>query len=154
MEEVKKDIFQLNPNKAPGLTGFPTAFFQTYWDNVGQGLVLAVEESRRKIMMLGALNHTFLSFILKKCCPREMGDFKPIALCNTVYKIVTKVIANRLKLVLNNLISNEHSAFAPRSSIVEGIIIAHETLHSTRKSKDSCIILKLDILKTYDIIER
>lgn len=83
-----------------------------------------------------------------------MSDFRPISLCNTVYKIVTKVIANRLKLFLNHVISNEQSGFAPRRSIVEGIIIAHETLHTSRKTKNSCMILKLDILKAYDMVDR
>lgn len=83
-----------------------------------------------------------------------MSDFRPIALCNTIYKIVTKIIANRLKPLLKHIISDEQSGFAPGRSIAEGIIIAHETLHTARKTKDSYMILKLDILKAYDMVDR
>lgn len=103
--------------------------------------------------MLGATNHTFFTLIPKKQNPQQMSDFRPIALCNMVYKIVTKIIANRLKPLLKHIISDEKSGFSPRS-IMEGIIIAHETLHTARKTKDSCMILKLDILKAYDMVDR
>lgn len=78
-----------------------------------------------------------------------MSDFRPIALCNTVYKIVTKIIANILKPI-----SDQQSGFAPRRSIVESIIVAHEILHTARKTKDSCMTSKVDILKAYDMVDR
>lgn len=83
-----------------------------------------------------------------------MGDFRPIALCNTIYKIATKIIANSLKLILNHIISNEKSGFTPRRSIVEGIITTHETFHFARKTINACMILRLDILKAYDLVDR
>ncbi|XP_059075295.1 uncharacterized protein LOC131875241 [Cryptomeria japonica] len=154
VEEVKKATFQLNPDKTLGPDGFSAAFSQKFGDIIEQDLFRAVEESRRKMTMLGEINHTFLALIPKKKNPEIMSDFRPISLYNTVYKIVTKVIANRPKLFLNHVISDEQSGFASGRSVVEGIIIAHETLHTARKTKNSCMILKLDILKAYDMVDR
>lgn len=76
--------------------------------------------------------------------------FCPIYLCNTRYKIISKVVANRLKKVLKFIISNEQSGFAPNRSIVEGIIIAHEAIHFVCIAKADIMIVKLDIQKAYD----
>ena len=82
------------------------------------------------------------------------SDFRPIALCNIVYKVILKVIANRLKLVLPSIISSVESGFAPRKSIFEGVSIAHEAIHSLRMNKDVGMMLKLDICKAYDNVNR
>lgn len=153
-EEVKKATFRLNPDKAPGPDGFPAAFFQSYWGIIGKDLHRVVEESRKRMTMLGAINHTFLALIPKKSYPQKMGDFRPNALCNIIYKIVTKIISNGLKQIINLIIFDEHSVFTPGRSIVEGIITTHETLHFARKSSNACMILKLDILKAYDLMDR
>lgn len=129
-------------------------FFQKFWDTVGDDLEVAVEELRRKMTMLGSVNHTFLSLIPKKKEPQAMSDFRPIAFCNTIYKVVTKIIANRLKGVLKDVIFEEQSGFTLGRSIAEGIIISHKTIHKDRKTREACMVLKLDILKAYDLVDR
>lgn len=152
--EVRAENFQLNPNKALGLDGFSMGFFQNFWDIMGNDPFLEAEESRSKMTMLGAINHTFLPLIPKKEGPQSMGDFRPITLCNTVHKVVTKIIANRIKEELNAVISKEQSGFALGRLIVEGIIIRNENLHSTKKERDAYMVIKLDILKAYVLVDR
>lgn len=88
------------------------------------------EESRRGGFILKVLNNNFIALIPKKSVVNSFEDFRLISLCNTVYKIISKVIANRLKRVLESVISIEQSGFLLNRSIFEGVIVAHETIHS------------------------
>lgn len=78
------------------------------------------------------------------------NKFHPISLCNVIYKIITKVMANRLKLILASLISSEQSGFVEERQISDGIILVHEILHSIKLKKISGMLVKLDIAKAYD----
>ena len=113
-----------------------------------------VEESRRTQFVFKDLNNTFLELIPKKGERETFNDFRPIALCNIVNKVIANVIDNRLKMVLSTIISPEQSGFAPGKSIYEGIIIAHEAIHSLKSNKDPGMLLKLDISKAYDNVNR
>lgn len=104
-----------------------------------------VEESRYRGFVLKEFNCTLMALIPKKAKPEGMEKFCPISLCNTIYKIITKVAANRLKLILGKLISCEQSGFTPGRNIVDGVIVAHEAIHMTMKGKQRRMILKLDI---------
>ena len=94
-----------------------------------------VEESRCKRGVLKAFNVTFLSLIPKGEGVDSPGKFIPIALCNVIYKIISKVIANRLKPLLLSLISLEQSGFVEGRHILDGIIVVHETIHSLKWKK-------------------
>ena len=82
-------------------------FYQTYWSDVGMDITQAVLSSLNSGSILKSINHTFIILIPKVKNPEKVSEFKPISLCNVIYKIVSKVIANRLKPLLNKIIS-EH----------------------------------------------
>lgn len=102
------------------------------------------------------LNLTNLVLIPKTAAPELVSQFRPTALCNFCFKIITKVLANRLKIILGKLISPNQSAFVPGRLIQDNIIIAHEAFHLmkiNRRGKRMNMAIKLDFNKAYDRVE-
>lgn len=101
-------------------------------------------------------NHTNLCLIPKPDQPLTMKDFRPISLCNVIYKIVSKILVKRLKAILSKVVSDNQAAFVPGRIITDNVLIAHEVLHSLQFRKrcaKSYMSVKTDISKAYDRIE-
>ena len=110
-KEVKEALFLMFPTKAPGPDGFPAHFFQRHWDLCGKEITSVVLRVLSGEDDTATINDTFIVLIPKVVSLEELGQFRPISLCNVIFKIVSKVVANRLKVVLLEIISEEQSAF-------------------------------------------
>ena len=122
--------------KALGLDGMPPIFSQHYWESIGDDVVKAVVSCLNSTSIETGLNHTFITLIPKVKSPEFVTEFCPIALCNILYKLVSKVLANRLKKVLPHIISEFHSAFQLDKAISNNILVAFETLHHIKREKN------------------
>lgn len=111
IEKVKEALFQMHPTKAPGQDGLPPLFYQKYFHLVGDSVTAAALRVLNTSNFLSKFNHTYITLVPKKEGAERIEDFHPISLCNMLYKIVTKVIANRLKPILPSIISKTQSAF-------------------------------------------
>jgi hypothetical protein len=154
--EVKKALDQMAPNKAPGPDGFTAGFYQQNWDTVGSEVCEAALYFFKNASMDGVINSTNIALIPKKKTPVSVTEFRPISLCNVVYKIIAKVLANRLKVVLPSIISPNQSAFLSGRLITDNILAAYETMHSMHTkmwSKVGFMGIKLDMSKAYDRVE-
>lgn len=149
-EEVDASMKQLKEGKAPGLDGFSTNFFHAFWELIKEEVWQMVDESRSLHSLLPSLNSTFIAMVPKEDNTITPDKFRPIALCNVIYKVITKVIENRLKPMLSMLISPEQSGYVKGRKILDGIILTHEIIHSLKNSKQACMILKIDLSKAFD----
>ena len=134
--------------KSTGPDGFTSNFFHFFWDLVKEDVLNIVEESRTKKGVLKSFNATFLTLIPKEVGADTPDKFKSIALCNVIYKIISKVIANRLKPLLLVLISPEQSCFVEGRQILDGVILVHEVMHSLKITRTPGMMIKLNIEKS------
>ncbi len=154
--EVITTMKQMAPLKAPGPDGMPPIFYQSYWHVVGKDISAAILYCLHSSTLLPSLNHTYVTLIPKTKSPERVIEYRPISLCNVIYKLISKVLANRLKKILPHVISESQSAFVPRRLITNNILIAFETLHhmhNRRAGKVGSMALKLDMSKAYDRVK-
>ena len=119
---------------------------------VSDDLVDLVEDTRSRGRIKSTLNSTFLALIPKENKLQSFGDYRPIELCNLFYKLISKVIANRIKHVLLRELSSEQLGFLKVRKIMDAIGTAHECIHSIKARKQKSLILKLDLRKAYDCV--
>lgn len=155
-EEVKEATFAINPNKCPGPDGMTGHLYQQHWDSMGDHITDMVRSFTNSGLMEEAMNKTNICLIPKKLRADRMVDFRPISLCNVIYKVIGKLLANRLKRFLPSIISESQAAFVEGRLISDNILIAHELLHaldSRNKCSEEFLAIKTDISKAYDRVE-
>lgn len=116
----------MHSDKSPGPEGFSLGFFKHAWDIIKDDFFSAILEFFESGKLLAEINSTFITIIPKNANASHVGDFRPISLSNVIYKTITKVIANRLKLVISDLIGVEQGAFIPGREISDNILLAHK----------------------------
>lgn len=156
IDEFRVALFQMHPDKAPGPDGYNPAFFQRFWPTMGNEVFANCTEWMQGGAFPEALNDTIITLIPKCQNPTTMKDLLPISLCNFLYRIISKVLANRLKKVLPDIISDSQLVFVSGRSITDNFIAAFEVIHCMkRKSRGNKndVALKLDISKAYDRVD-
>lgn len=155
-EEIKTAIFSIHPDKAPGPDGFSASFFHTNWEAIGPEIIQEIQNFFSSGTLPRSINATHICLIPKIKTPKSVADYRPIALCNVYYKIISKVLTSRLHPILDEIVAENQSAFVPEKAISENVLITHEVLHFLKTSdakKRGSMAVKTDMSKAYDKIE-
>ena len=139
----------LSPNRMPPL------FYQHFWGLVDNDVISSVLSWLNSGTLPHLLNHTFITLIPKTKNLEFVQDYRPISLCNVLYKVFSKVLANRLKKILSLIITEHHSTFTKNRLITDNILMAFESLHCMKKvsGDTSFMVVKLGMRKAYDRVE-
>ena len=154
-KEISKGLWALKPFKILGPNSLHAGFFQHFWLIVSD----FVREEVKRVFSLGVIpvymNQILITLILKCRSPESLSNYRPISLCNTTYKIVTKIIVNWIRPFLSELVSPLQATFVPGRKGLDNAIIVQELIHtmSKKKGRTSVMAIKLDLEKAYDHLE-
>lgn len=153
--EVREALFSVGSLKSPGPDDFHSRFYKNQWDLLKGDLVPFIEKIFQSGCVPHGLNDTNIILIPKIDSPISIKKFRPISLCNTIYKVVTKILVSRLKPHLQPLVSPNQNAFIPNRGTDTNMIVASEIIHSmrSRKGRNGWFAFKIDLEKAYDKIE-
>ncbi|XP_056855145.1 uncharacterized protein LOC130504548 [Raphanus sativus] len=154
--EIKSAVKAIKCDSSPGVDGMTGHFFQKFWNITGQQVTKEVRNFFESGQLPMDWNFTELCLLPKVLNPNQMKDLRPISLCSVVYKIVSKVMCDRLKTILPHIISPAQGAFVGGRLISDNLLIAHEMVHGLRTNpmcKSDFIAIKTDMSKAYDRVE-
>lgn len=150
MEEVELAISSMPLDKAPGPDGFTVSFYKTHWETIKKDFIRMVRNFQRKNKLGSSVKSSFLALIPKDPNPQSYDRFRPISLCNVSYKIISKILANRLKRILPSIISDNQGGFLPKRHISDNVILIQEAIHSSVARQEKGMIIKLDMASAFD----
>jgi len=142
----------MHPDKAPEPDGHNSYFFQKNWGLVGEDVCRAVLYFFTSGKLLHKVNHTFVTLVPKSTNAAHLNDFRPISCCNTLYKIISKVMANRLQQVIGEHISPNQSAYLKGRMISDTTLLDHEMDRDFINQIGSRLCLEVDLQKVFDTV--
>nr|GEX79683.1 RNA-directed DNA polymerase, eukaryota [Tanacetum cinerariifolium] len=146
-DEIRVAVWNYGENKSPVLDGYTFKFFMRYWRFIASDLCSAVECFFESGSFSKGSNSSFIDLIPKVTNEKFVTDFRSISLIVCVYKVVTKILANRLTTVISDLVSDIQSAFVPNRQIIDGPFILNELLAWCKRKKKQAMIFKVDFAK-------
>lgn len=133
--EIWHVVRGMHPTKSPGPYGMSAMFFQKFWNIIGNDVIHLVQNVFWSGWLSKDINRSFIVLIPKVIGESEFKQLRSISLCNTTCKIISKLLANRIKPLLSKIISSNQSAFVPDRWIRENVISANEIMHSMKRKK-------------------
>jgi hypothetical protein len=149
-EDVKKAVFSIRDYKAPSPDGLHGVFYKKFWGLFGEDITNEILQALNTGQIPEGWNDTTVVLIPKLDHPELITQFRPISLCNVIYKIISKMMSLRLKEILPDIISPMQSAFVPGRLITDNVLVAYESIHTIkikRSGTNGICAVKLDMHK-------
>jgi hypothetical protein len=153
LEEIHKAVVDSDGNKCPGPDGFNNAFFKNSWDLLKGEIRILFDQFHGIGSLPSSMLSYFVTLIPKVNSPFSLGDFRPISLLGSLYKLIAKVLASRLAKVMNTLIAPTQSTFIKGRNLVDGVLVMNELVDLARRQRKQCLIFKVDFEKAYDSVD-
>ncbi|KAG7558925.1 Ribonuclease H-like superfamily [Arabidopsis thaliana x Arabidopsis arenosa] len=152
--EVVAAVKSMGKFKAPGPDGYQPVFYQKCWDTVGSLVIRFVLEFFESGILPQAANDALIVLLAKVAKPERITQYRPVSLCNVLFKVITKMMVIRMKSVISKLIGPAQASFIPGRLSIDNIVVVQEAVHSMRRKKGrkGWMLLKLDLEKAYDRI--
>ncbi|GJZ28167.1 RNA-directed DNA polymerase, eukaryota [Tanacetum coccineum] len=151
-EELKKAVWDCGIDKSPGPDGFTFGFYRRFWSTIENDVFEAVKYFFNSGAIPNECNSSFIALIPKIPNANLVKDFRPISLIGSMYKIIAKILANRLVGVLGDIVNEVQSAFIAERQILDGPFILNEVLQWCKLKKKQSLIFKVDFEKAFDSI--
>nr|GEV20669.1 RNA-directed DNA polymerase, eukaryota [Tanacetum cinerariifolium] len=151
-EELNKVVWDCGMDKSPGPDGFTFGFYRHFWSTIENDVFEAVKHFFTYNDIPKGCNSSFIALILKISDANMVKDFRPISLIGSIYKIIAKILANRLVGVLGDIVNEVQSTFIAERQILDGPFILNEVLQWCKVKKKQSLIFKVDFKKAYDSV--
>nr|GEV57526.1 RNA-directed DNA polymerase, eukaryota [Tanacetum cinerariifolium] len=152
VDEIKIAVWDCGTNKSPGPDGFSFEFIRIYWKIMNQDVINVVREFLTTSKFPPGSNSLFITLIPKKQDANLVKDLCPISLIGSFYKIIAKILANHLSMVISDLVSDVQSAFVSNRQILDGPFILNELLSWCKNYKTKAMLFKVDFEKAFDSV--
>lgn len=150
-EEIRKAVWDCDSEKSPGPDGLNFKFIKQFWQILKPDVLRFIDEFHANGIIPRGANASFITLIPKVSDPHCLNDFRPILLIGCVYKIVAKLLANRVKRVMPSIIDECQSAFIAGRHLLHSVVITN-VVEEARRGKKLCMIFKVDLERAYDFV--
>jgi len=151
-EEIKESVWQCEGSKSPRPDGFNFNFIKKSWDYIKDEFVTALVVFHETDIIPKGCNVSFIALVPKVRDASKLEQYRPISLMGAIYKVISKVLAGKIKKVLPSVIDDSQSAFLKDRGMLDRVLMANEVLEDLRRSGRSELCLKVDFEKAYDLV--
>ena len=151
-EEIKSVVWECGSEKSSGPDGINFKFIKQYCQILKPDFLRFLDEFQANGIFPKGGNASFIALIPKVFDPQSLNEYRPISLIGCVYKIVSKLLANRLKRIMPFIIDERQTAFIAGRQLLHSVIIANETVDEAIRGQKTCLVFKVDFERAYDSV--
>ncbi|GLU01659.1 hypothetical protein SLE2022_189580 [Rubroshorea leprosula] len=149
-EEIDAAVRECDSSKAPGPDGFNFGFVKNVWELIKADVIRFLHEFHKNGKLVRGLNTSFIVLVPKVDNPQKIEEYRPISLIGVMYKILAKLLANRLKVALDGIVGEQQMAFIRGRQLMDGVVVANEVIDDVKKKRKETFLFKIDFEKAYD----